>query len=437
MTAANNSTQQGNLAEEFFQQIFLQAGDGIFLIDADSTIIEANPRGCEMLGYPKEELLGQPVLKFQPPEAIEHIRQKLAQLTVLKLVTTETIFIRKDGSRMPVEITGKLLSNQKIIGMLRDITERKAVQQALIESEQKYRNLVENSPDGITVVDEEGRIVEWNLGQQWISGLKESEALGQYIWDVQFQLMPHAQRSGAVLNQLKQRALDLLKTGRATWQSNQPIEGKLHLPDGTIRTVEMMMYLYRTPLGYRLGCIMRDITRRKQVEMLLEYMAMHDALTDLPNRLLFENRLIHALDRAKREPDKRLAVMMLDLDNFKEVNDAFGHAFGDQLLKVVGQRLQGCLRKSDTAARMGGDEFALISEGINEVKDIQLVAQKILQTICMPVELEDRVIHLTTSIGISIHDLHKNDAGQLLREADLAMYEAKRSRNCFKFYNLP
>ena len=436
MFTANNAAQQNHFPEEFFQQMFLQAGDGIFLVSTDSTIIEVNPRGCDMLGYPREELLGQPVLKFQPPDAIEHIRQKLAELTVQKLVTAETIFLRKDGSRMPAEITGKLLSNDMIIGMLRDITERRAAQQALIESEQKYRNLVEHSPDGITVVDEKGRIIEWNLGQQWISGLKESEALGRYVWDIQFELMPADHRSDVVREQLKQRTLDILQSGRGTWQSNQPVESKIQLPDGTIRNVELMMYIYRTTLGYHVGSITRDISRRKQVEMLLEYMAMHDALTDLPNRLLFENRLIHAIDRAKRDPDKRLAVMMLDLDNFKEVNDAFGHAFGDQLLKVVGQRLQNCLRKSDTAARMGGDEFALISEGISDVKAIQLIADKILQAICMPVELEGQVIHLTTSIGISVHNRHKSDAGQLLREADLAMYEAKRLRNCSRFYNL-
>lgn len=436
MSTADNAAQQDPLPTEFFQEIFLQAGDGIFLTSEDSTIIEANPRGCEMLGYSREELLGQPVLKFQPPDALEHIRQKLALLTVQKLVTTETVFLRKDGTRMPVEITGRLLSNNKIIGLLRDITERKAAQQALVENEQKYRNLVEHSPDGISVVDENGRIIEWNFGQQWISGLKESEALGRYIWDVQFQLTPQDGRSDVILEQIKQRTLEVLESGREMWPSNQPLEGKIELRDGTIRNVEVMMYIYKTALGYRLGSITRDISRRKQVEMLLEYMAMHDALTDLPNRLLFENRLIHAIDRAKRDPEKQLAVMMLDLDNFKEVNDQFGHAFGDQLLKVVGQRLRNCLRKSDTAARMGGDEFALISEGISDVADIQLVADKILRAICMPVELEGHVIHLTTSIGISIHNPQKSDAGQLLREADLAMYEAKRSRNCSRIYRL-
>lgn len=434
MNEDGNTARQCNFSEEFFQNIFSQAGDGIFLISEDSTIIETNARGCEILGYSREELLGQPVLKFQPPDAIDHIRKELAQLTVNGLVTTESVFVRKDGSRVSVEITGKLLSNHQIIGMLRDITERKAAQQALIESEQKYRSLVEHSPDGIAIVDEWGRIIEWNFGQQRISGLKESETLGKYIWDIQFHLTPDERRSDGFIEQVKQQTLQVLETGRGTWQSSQPVESIIQLPDGTRRNVELMMYIFKTANGFRVGSITRDITKRKQVEMLLEYMAMHDPLTDLPNRFLFENRLIHAIDRAKREPDKKLAVMMLDLDHFKEVNDILGHAFGDQLLKVAGQRLQNCLRKSDTAARMGGDEFALIIEAISSPGDIELIAEKISRSVRMPIEIEGHTIHLTTSIGISVHTPNNGDAGQLLREADLAMYEAKRARDCFKFH---
>jgi diguanylate cyclase (GGDEF)-like protein/PAS domain S-box-containing protein len=436
MTEANIIPRHDTLSEEFFQNIFLQAGDGIFLTSEDSTILEANPRGCEILGYTREELIGQPVLKFQPPDEIEHVRQKLAQLTIQDQVTTETVFVRKNGSRVAVEITGKLLSNNQIIGMLRDISERQAAQQALIENEQKYHKLVEHSPDGIIIVDEEGRVIEWNFGQQHISGLNESQVLGRYIWDIQFQLTPTNRRSEILLEQIKQRTLHVLETGQGTWESSQPVEGILLTSDGTIRNIESMIYTYKTAKGYRVGNITRDINKRKQVEMLLEYMAMHDALTDLPNRLLFENRLIHAIDRARREPERKLAVMMLDLDHFKEVNDLFGHAFGDQLLKVVGQRLQNCLRKSDTAARIGGDEFAIINESVSDVKDVELIAKKVSQAVSVPVEIEGQVIHLTTSIGISLYISTNEDAGQLIREADIAMYEAKRSRNCFKFYSL-
>jgi len=170
--------------------------------------------------------------------------------------------------------------------------------------------------------------------------------------------------------------------------------------------------------------------------MLLEDLAMHDPLTDLPNRQLFEDRLQHALDRVKRDQSKILAVMMLDLDNFKEVNDVHGHACGDQVLKTVSQRLQNSLRKSDTAARMGGDEFALINEGIADLEGIRSIAHKILQTISTPLEIEDKVFQLTASIGISVYSFNGEDVSTLLRHADIAMYRAKQVHNSYQFYNI-
>jgi PAS domain S-box-containing protein len=134
-----------NFSEEFFCNIFLQAGDGIFLINEQSRMIEMNPRGCEILGYSREELLGQPVLSFQPEDEIAHILEKLSKLAVEKLVVTESVFLRKDGTRIPVEITGKLLSDNHIIGLLRDISERKQSERVLRESEEKFRSLVEQS----------------------------------------------------------------------------------------------------------------------------------------------------------------------------------------------------------------------------------------------------------------------------------------------------
>jgi diguanylate cyclase (GGDEF)-like protein len=159
-------------------------------------------------------------------------------------------------------------------------------------------------------------------------------------------------------------------------------------------------------------------------------------LTDLPNRQLFEDRLQHALDRVKRDQSKILAVMMLDLDNFKEVNDVHGHAYGDQVLKIVSQRLQSTLRKSDTAARMGGDEFAFINEGVSDLGSIRSIAHKILQTISNPLEIEDRIFQLTASIGISVYSFNDEDVSALLRHADIAMYRAKQAHNSYQFYNV-
>ena len=434
MERKENNAGQEQLSKEFYQNIFSQAGDGIFLIDNQGAMMEMNPRGCEILGYSREELLGQPVFKFQPADEIEHIQRKLVQLAADKLITTESAFIRKDGSRVPVEITGKILSDNQIIGLLRDITERKISEQALIESEQKFRSLVEHSPDGIVIVDETGHIIEWNHGQEDISGLKKADVLGRQVWDIQLQVMREELRSEATLERLKQQSLEILRSGQGSGL-NKPYETTFQLSPGIYRNVEVMTYTYRTNLGYQVGSITRDITQRKQVEMLLEHLAMHDALTDLPNRQLFEDRLKQALDRAGRDPRKIVAVMMIDLDNFKEVNDTYGHACGDQVLKIIGQRLTSCLRKSDTAARMSGDEFALINEGIADVEGIEFIANKVLQIISNPMEIEGHVIQLSGSIGISVCHPESADMVAPLRQADIAMYEAKRTRNCYHFYN--
>ncbi|MFT3891315.1 MAG: diguanylate cyclase [Anaerolineales bacterium] len=433
-TKWNAPEPEKELPEEFFQNIFSQAGDGIFLIDEQGVMVEMNPRGCEILGYSRDELRGKPVFQFQPAEEIDPVLKKLGQLAVNKLVTAESVFIRKDGVRIPVEITGKLLSNNQIIGMLRDITERKQAEQALIESEQKFHSLVEHSPDGIVIVDEKGSIIEWNRGQEEITGLKRSEVIGKTIWDTQFLFVPENLRSPANLERMKCVTLEILRTGHGP-EIGIPYERMLQLPDGRQRNIEFMTYTYKTSLGYRIGSVARDTTRRKQVELLLEHLAMHDPLTDLPNRQLLQDRLEHELERAKREQRGTVAVMMLDLDHFKELNDTYGHTHGDQILRIVAQRLQSCLRKSDTAARMGGDEFILIVTEIHGPESSMQVAQKVLDTLSIPMDVDGRICVITASIGVSLFSPENMEVANLLRQADLAMYRAKQVRNCCKLYN--
>jgi len=432
----NTPDFRNQFSEEFFQNIFSQAGDGIFLIDEQGNMVEMNPRGCEILGYSREELLGQPVLRFQPADEVPHIQEKLAQLGVKKLVTTESAFIRKDGVRIPVEITGKLMSNNQIIGLLRDISERKQAVQALIDSEQKFRSLVERSPDGIFTVNEDGYITEWNEGMEKISGLKRSLALEKFVWDIHYTLLPEELHTDSMLESLNHTYMKILETGQGL-ELNTPRETIFQLSDGVYHNVEVVLYTYETIIGYRIGGIVRDSTGRKQTERRLEYLAMHDVLTDLPNRQLFQDRLESALARVRRKSSGTLAVMLLDLDNFKEVNDSYGHAYGDQLLKIAALRLQTCLRKSDTAARMGGDEFTLIIEEVADLEKCIFIAQKVLDAISLPMDVEGKSLKVTASIGISLLTPESDDAVTLLRKADIAMYQAKRTRNCFKLYNHP
>lgn len=178
---------------------------------------------------------------------------------------------------------------------------------------------------------------------------------------------------------------------------------------------------------------------RKGVVEHLKYTATHDELTGLPNRVLFYDRLQHALARADRTKDKcgshwKTAVMMIDLDNFKLINDTLGHAKGDQVLKLVAERLRGCLRESDTIARLGGDEFVILIEGTAAAQDCVKVAQKIIGVLTQPFEIDGREYRLGTSIGISQYPDDGSDSDTLFKHSDIAMYQAKNEKNAFKFY---
>jgi diguanylate cyclase (GGDEF)-like protein len=180
-------------------------------------------------------------------------------------------------------------------------------------------------------------------------------------------------------------------------------------------------------------CSVRDISERHQASQILEYMATHDPLTGLPNRALFQDRLEQAIKRATRK-NTHIAVLLIDLDHFKRINDTLGHLKGDQVLKDASRRLLACLRESDTVARMGGDEFTVILEDISDPKEIKNVAQKLMDAVSLPYEMEEGLWKLTASIGISIFPTDGTDMETLLRCADIAMYRAKRRRNRYTFY---
>ena len=177
-----------------------------------------------------------------------------------------------------------------------------------------------------------------------------------------------------------------------------------------------------------------DLEERKRVEQSIRHMAHHDALTGLPNRSLFRDRLTHAMAQADRYHQK-LAVMFLDLDRFKAINDTLGHNVGDQLLKIAAERLRSCVRDSDTVARLGGDEFTVIVEDIVEDHDAAAVAQKILDTLSQPFNLYGHEVFISVSVGVTLYPSDDENADNLLRNADSAMYRAKEfGRNNFQFY---
>lgn len=433
ITEKRQMVQAMQESEEKYRQIFDLGADAIFLIDNETgQIQDVNRIASEMYGFTREELL---LLRNVDLSAQPHETRKATQTGVTNIPIR--YHRKKNGVVFPVEITASHISYKgrpAHIAAIRDISERIKAEQALMESEAKFRSLVEQSPDGIIIVDEEGMVVEWNRGQELLSGLKREEVLGEPIWEIQCRLLPPEMRSVDCIERVREQTRWTLETGLGGGL-NLPHETVIVRPDGSRCDMEVVIYTYKTDFGYRVGSIARDITERKQVEKRLEHLAMHDGLTGLPNRQLFQDRLRFAIERARREERSMLAVMLLDLDNFKEINDTYGHAYGDRLLQFVAERLRSCLRKSDTAARMGGDEFTLINEDMSDVHACELVAQKVLNAISEPMQVNGHTFTISASIGISLYLTDKDDATTLLRKADIAMYQAKRSRNCYHFYD--
>jgi diguanylate cyclase (GGDEF)-like protein len=172
--------------------------------------------------------------------------------------------------------------------------------------------------------------------------------------------------------------------------------------------------------------ISTDITERKDIEEHMQHMAQYDALTHLPNRALFDDRLQQALAAAKRN-HKHLALMFIDLDKFKPVNDTYGHGVGDLLLKEVALRIQDCLRDSDTAARIGGDEFVILLQAIETEQDAIKVGEKILHALNQPFKLAGHTLQISASIGVAVYPEHGNEEKLLVKSADIAMYHAKKN----------
>jgi diguanylate cyclase (GGDEF)-like protein/PAS domain S-box-containing protein len=287
------------------------------------------------------------------------------------------------------------------------------------ESSDLAQALLRCAGTGIYIV-QDGKFQYVNSLFQEMTGYSELELLGQYSLNLVY---PEDREI------VREKAIESLKGG-----SSVPFEYRFVRKNGEIIWVlEKVTSAEYKGKQATVGSFM-DITGRKQLEQKLADMATHDPLTGLPNRLLLSDRLTVGLAQAQRN-DTKLAVMMLDLDRFKTVNDTFGHGVGDELLRAAGERLTGIIRKSDTVARMGGDEFVVLLLQIAKMEDAVKVAQKILDAFRKPFVLGAYRIHTTTSIGIAIYPEDGEDVETLFKNADTAMYWAKeQGRDNYELY---
>jgi diguanylate cyclase (GGDEF)-like protein/PAS domain S-box-containing protein len=397
--------------------LILSFPDLLLRLDRDGTIVEcrageaadqyamlASAVGHRLSDFPERSI----------PAILEQVRVQAGALGAP--MSTERVLTSHEGEHY-AEVRVLSLPNEQQILIVRDVTERRRAEEALRESEARKCAILGSALDAIVDLDDDGRVSEMNPAAERLFGCSSTNLTGRYLADLVF---PASER------ELQRRELALyFATGQGPLLNNR-VETVAIRADGSELPVELA--ITHIELGGRMGftAFLRDLTESKQVEQELVRLAFHDTLTGLPNRALFTDRLQQAVARAERLQEP-LAVMFLDLDNFKVVNDSIGHEAGDRLLVTVAERLRACVRAEDTVARFGGDELAILIEGVADRAEVLAMAERSAELFGTPIRLANRELYVTASIGVALAVPGEDDAEGLLRKADLAMYRAKAS----------
>jgi diguanylate cyclase (GGDEF)-like protein/PAS domain S-box-containing protein len=407
------------------------SSENVTIVDLDGTLRYANPAFEQMLGYDTEEAVGKMnVLEYVHPDDLPHVLEETERALSAGGVATnkaEYRFRHKDGSWRWVESAGTyLLDDPHVKGVVvqsRDITERKQTEEALREAEERFRRSFDDAAIGMALVATDGRFLRTNRSLCGLLGYPEEELLEKTFQDITY-----PDDLDADLDQVRRMLVGKI----GTYQ----MEKRYFHKDGQVVWVLLSVSLVHDEEGEPLYFVsqIQDMNERKVLEERLEHRAFHDSLTDLPKRQLFMDRLEQALRRTMRR-HRRVAVLFMDIDKFKGVNDSLGHDVGDLLLTVVAQRLRHCLRPEDTLARFGGDEFVVLIEAVDDPEQAVEVAERITQEFRRPFNIEGRDLYMGASIGISLGNARTHDPGGLLREADTAMYRAKDEAEVYTLFD--
>lgn len=390
--------------KESFRAIVNKSADAIIVSDQDGKPLYVNPAAEIFFQKQASELLSTP------------LGIPISTGSIIEIDITRANREQGTGEMQVVETTW--LGKPARLALIRDITPRKSAENALQESEIKFRKISSTAHDAIIILDNNGNVSFWNEAAERMFGYSSREIIGKNLHEI---LAPPRFREAFI-----QGFRNFQKTGQGA-AVDRILELAALRKDGTEFPIELSVSTMKLKGEWNVIGIIRDITIRKQTEQRLQHLAHFDVLTNLPNRVMFGDRLSQALSQAKRYNHK-FALLFLDLDKFKCVNDNLGHAVGDLLLKEVALRLNDCVRDSDTVARMGGDEFTVILSKITEQRDVALVAEKIFESITRPFLLAGRECLIGVSIGISIFPTDADNEEALIRKADSAMYVVKSSK---------
>ncbi len=421
-------------SEERNQALINAIPDMMFLVDSEGTYRDFKPAKDVGSFVPPGLFLGKKIPEVLPRDisdkAMRAIRRALAhqrtEMIEYELATPEGT--RSYEARV-------VPSGGEVLAVVRDITERKRAAETLQRERDFVATVVDKAGALVMVRDRLGRIVRFNKACQDASGLKSAEAVGGLVWDL---CLPAEDRARE-----KETFLRLLADRETSEYENQWIG-----PAGTPRQIAWSNSFAVDHAGEieHVISVGIDVSDRKRSEERIRFLAYYDVLTHLPNRTLFQDELSQAIVESRKN-GRPFAILFLDLDRFKQINDTFGHTLGDDVLKAVADRLQHSIRHQDTVGRLeaesagsligrfGGDEFGVLLTGLRSSKDVANVARRILQNLAPPFRIQNREVFVSASIGICIHPSDGESAEVLLKNADTAMYGAKeRGKNTFQFY---
>jgi diguanylate cyclase (GGDEF)-like protein/PAS domain S-box-containing protein len=417
-------------AQEKYRGLVEDAIVGIFQALPDGHIISANPAMARMHGYDSPEQLMAEVSNaatqlFVNPNYLQEISRRLEEHGVAHDVEVEVY--RRDGTK------AWFLSNMRAVrgpdgrvlrheGTVQDITERKAIAEALSQAEEKYRAMVEDAVVGIYRTTPDGQFLSVNRALAQMAG-----------YDSVQDFLSNVTNARQIYADPKRR--DAFRQLVSTQGAVRDFEFEVRPRNGKKRTLSISGRAVRDPSGVDLYYegIVQDITERKAAEEQVQFLAYYDALTGLPNRTLFQDRLAKALASARRRGEK-VALLFLDLDRFKTINDSLGHSVGDRLLQQAAGRLKEWAREQDTVARLGGDEFVVVLTALKDVADVAVAADRIIKAMTAEFVVQGHSLNVTCSLGISVFPDHGTEGETLIKNADAAMYSAKENGNGLQFF---
>jgi len=411
--------------------------DGNSISDFRFTYVNANAE--RRLGKSRAELIGGKLGVVLPYLVTSGLMDRFKQVVQTGEPLTEEHLAEREGLA-PYWIIMQVVKIADGIAVTdRDVTEERAHQHKIAELNEFTQSMIENAPFSIIATDPAGTVTAMNPAAEELTFYRKHELIGQHSMLVLHdasEMSARAVQLSKDLNQPVQAGFNSLIARPKQGQTDEH-EWTYVRKDGSRIWVNLAMTALKTQgeklAGY-LG-VAFDITERKKLTEYVNHLAHHDQLTGLPNRVLLDDRMHQAIQRAKRNRHK-VAVLMVDVDYFKRINDSLGHSAGDSLLDAIAKKLCSAVRQTDTVARMGGDEFVIVMPEFRDEKDAERCAEAIIQKVSTPTMLGNREVNVTVSVGLCIFPDCAHDADSLLKNADAALYEAKESgRNAFHVFN--